>query len=221
LFLGDLVDYGVDPAPCVDWVREHATASVRGNHDHAVAQRVAARGGNGFRALAAATRPLQWEHLNNEQMGFLARMPVTQYLTVGEKTFYLVHGTPHDPLDEYLADNSELWQKRLEGINADVICVGHTHLPFHLDLGDKQVVNPGSIGQPRDGDWRGSYAILENGDVTLHRFEYDVEAALARIRDAGITGEAYRVAENALRHGGQTVENRLAARPAMQERSIG
>ena len=57
LVIGDIVDYGVNPAPCVDWVRDHATAWVRGNHDHAVAQRVPAKGGTGFRALAAATRP--------------------------------------------------------------------------------------------------------------------------------------------------------------------
>ena len=60
LFAGDLVDYGTDPVPCVEWIREHARAAVRGNHDHAVAQKVSARGGTGFRQLAAITRPLQW-----------------------------------------------------------------------------------------------------------------------------------------------------------------
>lgn len=203
LCIGDLVDYGVTPGPCVDWVREHATAWVRGNHDHAVAQRVSARGGSGYRALAAATRPLHWEVLNDVQMGFLARMPVTRYVTLGEKTFFLVHGTPHDPLDEYLSDNPQLWQKRLENVQADFVCVGHTHLPFHLDLGETQVLNPGSIGQPRDGDSRGSYAIVEDGRVSFHRFEYDIEAALQTLRNAGINGEALRVAEHSLRSGGQ------------------
>ena len=221
LCVGDLVDYGVDPAPCVDWVRKHATAWVRGNHDHAVAQRVPARGGSGFRALAAATRPLNCDRLNHEQIGFLARMPVTRYVTLGDQTFFLVHGTPYDPLDEYLPDKPQLWQKRLENVEADFVCVGHTHLPFHLDLGDKQVINPGSIGQPRDGDPRGSYVIVEDGRVSFHRFQYDVDAALKSIRDAGINGEAYQVAENSLRLGGQVPQESVLYRsPAYADRSL-
>ena len=58
LFLGDLVDYGPDPVPCIDWVRQNVQASVRGNHDHAVAQRILPKGNSGFRKLAVATRPL-------------------------------------------------------------------------------------------------------------------------------------------------------------------
>ncbi len=220
LVIGDIVDYGVNPAPCVDWVRDHATAWVRGNHDHAVAQRVPAKGGTGFRALAAATRPLHWERLNDVQMGFLARMPVTRYVSLGDLTFFLVHGTPHDPLDEYLTDNPQLWQKRLENIEADFVCVGHTHLPFHLDLGGIQVLNPGSIGQPRDGDWRGSYAVVEDGHVRFHRFEYNVEATLQEIRDSGITGEALQTAELALRQGGKTISAQTAWNPVLAERSL-
>lgn len=221
LVVGDIVDYGVNPAPCVDWVRKNATAWVRGNHDHAVAQRVPARGGSGYRALAAATRPLHWNCLNDVQMGFLARMPVTRYITLGDQTFFLVHGTPHDPLDEYLSDNAQLWQKRLENVEADFVCVGHTHLPFHLELEGIQVINPGSIGQPRDGDWRGSYAIVEDGRVSFHRFEYDLEATLAELREAGLTSEAYQVAENALRRGGQVPQRTMGtSNPAYAERSL-
>lgn len=221
LVLGDIVDYGVNPGPCVDWVRDNATAWVRGNHDHAVAQRVPARGGSGYRALAAATRPLHWNSLNDVQMGFLARMPVTRYITLGGQTFFLVHGTPHDPLDEYLADNPALWQKRLENVQADFVCVGHTHLPFHLELDGIQVLNPGSIGQPRDGDWRGSYALVEDGQVSFHRFEYDLQATLNEIREAGVTGQALQVAENSLRLGGQVSQGEVAAvKPAVAGRSI-
>ncbi len=220
LFIGDLVDYGVTPGPCIDWVRKHATAWVRGNHDHAVAQRVTARGGTGYRALAAATRPLHWQCLNDVQMGFLARMPVTRYITLGGQTFFLVHGTPHDPLDEYLADNPNLWQKRLENVQADFVCVGHTHLPLHLKLGETQVINPGSIGQPRDGDCRGSYAIVEEGRVSFHRFKYDVEAAVESLRKSGINPAALKVGENALRTGGQVpfFETAESASPVASDR---
>ena len=222
LFIGDAVDYGVTPGPCIDWVREHATAWVRGNHDHAVAQRVPARGGSGYRGLAAATRPLHWDQLNATQMGFLARMPVTRYIDLGDTTFFLVHGTPHDPLDEYLAENPQLWQKRLEDVQADFVCVGHTHLPFHLKLDHTQVINPGSVGQPRDGDWRGSYAIVEDGRVSLRRFEYDLEAAVQSLRKAGLNEEAFQVAETALRTGGQVSLNGISTpfKPVMADRAL-
>ena len=203
LVVGDIVDYGANPGPCVDWVRQNATAWVRGNHDHAVAQRVPARGGSGYRALAAATRPLHWDCLNDVQMGFLARMPVTRYIDLGDQTFFLVHGTPHDPLDEYLSDNAQLWQKRLENVRADFVCVGHTHLPFHLELEGIQVINPGSVGQPRDGDPRLAYAVIEDGDVSFRRLEYDIDAAVQQMRESGIDLEAVAMAEQVLRTGGR------------------
>lgn len=202
LFVGDLVDYATDPVPCLRWVRENVTAAVRGNHDHAVAQRVAMDGGRGFRKLAAATRPIQWDRLSDRHLRFLMKMPVTRFATIDRQSFYLVHGTPRDPMDEYLLDNEDAWAARLEGIEADFVCVGHTHVPFHLDLGRTQVINPGSVGQPRDGDPRASYAVIENGRVEIRRVEYDVEATLRHMRQSGINGEALELAEQTLRHGG-------------------
>ncbi len=201
LVVGDLVDYGVDPVPCVDWVREHATACIRGNHDHAVAQRVTPRGGPGFRSLAAATRPLHWRLLDGDRLRFLGRLPVSERVELGGLAFHLVHASPRDPMDEYVGPDVETWRARLEDVDADVVCVGHTHVPYVLDLGDKRVLNPGSVGQPRDGDPRASYAIVEDGEITLHRVEYDVEAALRQVREAGVTGDALALAENVLRNG--------------------
>src|SRR6516164_4975042 len=91
LFLGDLVDYASNPVPCVEWVRDHATAAVRGNHDHAVAQKIVARGGSGFRRLAEATRPLQWQALAPKHLKYLARLPVTRHLRVDGIKFVLLH----------------------------------------------------------------------------------------------------------------------------------
>ncbi|MGH7127114.1 MAG: metallophosphoesterase family protein [Planctomycetaceae bacterium] len=201
LCAGDLVDYGSDPVPCIDWVRRHATAVVRGNHDHAVAQRVPAGGGSGFRMLSAATRPLHWDVLDEDRMRYLARLPVTQRLRLDGKTFFLVHGTPRDPLDEYLTDDHALWQARLESTEADIVCVGHTHLPFHLDLGRIQVLNPGSVGQPRDGDPRAAYAVIEDGRIEFRRAEYDIDRAIEHLRRRGVDPAAVELAEHVLRTG--------------------
>ena len=203
LFAGDVVDYGTDPIPCIDWLREHATAAVRGNHDHAVAQRIQPRSGSGYRALAAVTRPLHWQTLQPSQTRYLAELPVTQHVTVGDASFFLVHGTPRDPLDEYLTDDSDAWLARLESVEADFVCVGHTHIPFHLDLGRIQVLNPGSVGQPRDGDPRCSYAVIENGRVEIHRVEYDIDATLQQMEQSGLDADSLHLAESILRNGGK------------------
>ncbi len=202
LFTGDLVDYGTDPVPCVHWVRRQATAVVRGNHDHAVAHRVPVQDGNGYRCLAAATRPLHWDVLGVDDMDFLTRMPVTQHVKLDGKSFYLVHGTPRDPLDEYLTDDADAWAARLQNLDADFVCVGHTHLPFHLELDRVQVVNPGSVGQPRDGDPRCSYAVLEHGRVQIRRVKYDIDATLRHMREHGVNGAALDKAEQSLKTGG-------------------
>lgn len=203
LFLGDLVDYGTDPVPCVEWVQRHATAAVRGNHDHAVAQNVAARGGSGFRELAAATRPLQWKALDTSHLKYLARLPITQTVRLADLKIMLVHGTPRDPLDEYLGRDAAGWKSRLAGIDVDFVCVGHTHVPYHLQLEKTQIVNPGSVGQPRDGDPRCAYAVIEDGRVEFRRVEYDIDATLRHMREAGLSGPAFDIAETALRTGGK------------------
>lgn len=210
LFVGDLVDYGTDPVPCLNWIKKHATASVRGNHDHAVAQRIPVKKVSGLHRLAAATRPLHWKLLSGLHMKFLTRLPVTRKLTLDDKRFYLVHATPRDPFDEYLRDDKSAWAARLNGIEADFVLVGHTHIPFTLQLDGPMVINPGSIGQPRDGDPRAAYAIIENGKVELRRVAYDIDATLQHMRDSGIDADTLDLAEMVLRSGGQFERAKLA-----------
>ena len=202
LFAGDLVDYATDPLPCIEWVRKNALASVRGNHDHAVAQRVPVHGSDGLRLLTAATREFHWKVLGPSHNRFLAKLPVTKYLTLDGRRFLLVHGTPRDPLDEYLTADADAWSARLAAVDVDFVCVGHTHIPFHLELDRLQVVNPGSVGQPRDGDPRCSYAVIENGAVEIRRVEYDIDATLRQMQESGIDDAVIQVAEMMLRTGG-------------------
>lgn len=203
LFVGDLVDYGTDPISCINWIRKHAAVSVRGNHDHAVAQRIPVRKTSGLHRLAAATRPLHWKILSGLHMKFLTRMPVTRKFTLDDKRFYLVHATPRDPFDEYLREDKAAWEARLKGIDADFVLVGHTHIPFTMQLDGPMVVNPGSIGQPRDGDPRAAYAIIENGKVEIRRVKYDIDATLKHMLDSGVDSDTLELAEMVLRSGGQ------------------
>ncbi len=81
--------------------------------------------------------------------------------------------------------------------------MGHTHIPFHIDLGNMQIVNPGSVGQPRDGDPRCAYAVIENGQVSLRRVEYDIDATLRQMHMAGMDEATVQIAENVLKSGGR------------------
>jgi predicted phosphodiesterase len=128
--LGDLVDYGLEPTPCIQWVREHATHAIRGNHDHGAAQRVRVTGKVGFRYLTAVTRPVTLEKLTRDDSRYLATLPVARSLTLDGMRYLLVHATPRDPLDEYAVADPEFWARRLDktattpAIEADIICAG-------------------------------------------------------------------------------------------------
>jgi putative phosphoesterase len=211
LFAGDLVDYGTDPVPCIEWAQKHVTAGVRGNHDHAVAQRVAARGGSGFRRLAAATRPVHWDLIDPRRLKYLTRLPVTQHVRIDGMTFYLVHATPRDPMDEYLLQDESAWRERLRSVEADIVCVGHTHLPFLLDVDGTRVVNPGSVGQPRDGDPRASYVIIEDGEIEFRRVEYDIDRVLQQMREVGVEDWTVRLTEAVLTTGGRISREEMNA----------
>ena len=190
VFLGDLVDYGLEPGPCIAWVREHAHYAVRGNHDHGVAQDIRVAGRLGFRYLSGVTRQITQERVSADDRRLLARLPVTRMVTLNDTRFLLVHATPRDPLDEYALPDVDLWARRLEGIEADVVCVGHTHQPYVLEVGDKLVINPGSVGQPRDGDPRASYALIEDHRVELKRVEYPVEETVRTVQESTLPEQA-------------------------------
>jgi putative phosphoesterase len=189
LCMGDLVEYGPEPGPCIDWVRTHATHSVRGNHDHGTAQDVDIQGLGGFRYLTQATRKPTLAKLGGEDRRYLNDLPTTSMFKLGGKRFLLVHATPRDPLDEYIPADPEPWAARLAGIPVDYVCVGHTHQPFVLDVNGVKVINPGSIGLQRDGDPRARYAVIDGDDVQLKRVEYDVEKTIAAVTDCSLTDE--------------------------------
>jgi diadenosine tetraphosphatase ApaH/serine/threonine PP2A family protein phosphatase len=131
------------------------------------------------------------------------RLPVTRRVELDGKIFYLVHATPRDPFDEYLKDDSDGWKARLQGIEADYVIVGHSHTQFCVEVGDTKVINPGSVGQPRDGDPRAAYCVIEDGEVSFRRVEYDVAAAVQNMSENGIEGSVLELAEHFMKTGGR------------------
>lgn len=201
LCLGDLVDYGPEPSRCVRWAMENAHYAIRGNHDHGVAQGISVKGEKGYRYLTQATRPLVWEALEADERRYLLQLPLTQRATIMGRRFLMVHATPRDPLDEYLMRNPKIWAKRLQNVEADVVCVGHSHLQFNLMVDGVVVLNPGSVGQSRDGDPRAAYAVIEDNKIELKRVAYPIEATVAGVEASSLPERAKQLLSYSLRFG--------------------
>jgi predicted phosphodiesterase len=177
--MGDTVGYGPDPADTLALLRERGATLVAGNHDRAVAT------GEGLELLNTAARAAAERHrswLSRADRDALAALPVT--LEPADR-YAICHGSPRDPLWEYVFD-ARTAAFAMAGIAATRCCVGHTHVPATFRTGDgKLMVNPGSVGQPRDGDPRASYAILDvdRATVDFHRVGYDIQETQRRMRE--------------------------------------
>jgi putative phosphoesterase len=186
--LGDLVDYGPQPAEVVQWVRHHARLCVRGNHDFALAFNEDCRCGKRFRQLSRATREMNRKLLTHEQIAYLQLLPETEEIVLENCRFRLAHATPSGNLYRYLVPGTtdiEL-AGEMEGILADVVFCGHTHFPMIREVGSKLFVNPGSVGQPRDGNPRASYALWDDGVVKLRRSKYDISQTVEKLHGCSL-----------------------------------
>ena len=197
--LGDTIGYGPRPNECLAHVRDHATYVLTGNHDLACLGEVSLAD---FNALARTANEWNNRQLQPELRGYLHERPAT--LTV-EPTATLAHASPRDPIWEYILD-VETALDNIRYFNTALCLVGHSHVPtiFALHAGEmvefaaaqhgqtvqlrpdsRYIFNPGSVGQPRDGDPRAAYAIWDTEAATMRfeRVEYDIAATQRQMRD--------------------------------------
>jgi putative phosphoesterase len=199
--LGDLVNYGPMPAEVVDFVRSHCEIVIRGNHDHAVGFDVDPRCTPRYEHMADATMQYSKANLDSNATSFLRGLPLTRLIKRDDHRFFLCHAIPSNPLYRYCREDSELWAKELERIDADFLLVGHTHTPFIRKVGGKTIVNPGSVGQPKTGKADACYAVWEDGKFQLKQFAYPVERALQRIDQLPVPADIKRDLATVLRTG--------------------
>ena len=175
---GDVVGYNPWPAECVVAVREREIPTVMGNHDRAVASDTTFR----FNSMAAAGVEHAREALDDDALGWLAGLPDSR--TVLDGRLKLVHGHPDDP-DRYTYPD-EFSASMLGG--EDVLVTGHTHVQGHRIFEEGIVMNPGSVGQPRDSDPRASYAVVDLEDLAVEerRVEYDIDAVVEAVQEVGL-----------------------------------
>jgi len=213
LVLGDLVGYGAEPNAVIQRVLSlDPLAVIRGNHDKAACRIADA---SDFNHVARAAAVWTAETLTDEHRMYLARLP--QGPVSIDETVEICHGTPFDE-DHYIFDLPDA-SHALDAAARPLCLFGHTHLPvvylrntegdagmvpnvdhaveLALEADTRYLINPGSVGQPRDGDPRAAFAIYdtERRAITLSRVEYPVEMAQKRIFDAGLPASlAHRLA---------------------------
>jgi predicted phosphodiesterase len=211
LCLGDVVGYGADPGPCLERVWDACTVLVRGNHEDALLDPAAARSFNPVARFAIewTRRATGWDHL-----GMVKAM---RSIFEGGNRLTLVHDSPAPMAGGGYLHDARTAAIAFRGFDSRICIVGHTHVPVAftapgrssrdpVDPSDveavalvdgeewawpregRAIVNPGSVGQPRDGDPRASFAVLdlERGTFGLRRVEYDVARAQADLRRVGL-----------------------------------
>ncbi|HTY81519.1 MAG TPA: metallophosphoesterase family protein [Dehalococcoidales bacterium] len=195
--LGDIVGYGPQPRECIELVKKHCSLCVAGNHDLAVAGKLELSWFN-----PAAAEAAQWTMgvLNPVDVRYLEDLP----LRLEKDDFTIVHGSPSDPVLEYIISVG-IAEKNFAHFKSKFCVVGHSHIPaaykeepgaadsIHLMEGvglvlhtHRMIVNPGAVGQPRDGDPRASWALYESEGLMLrlHRVEYDIKATQDKMMEA-------------------------------------
>lgn len=196
--LGDIVGYGADPAACLDIVMERGITSVAGNHDWAVVEKFSTEF---FNPIAAEAVAWTQKRISSQQRHYLENLP----LMLETREFVAVHGMLNHPEQFFYLRDIEDARDTFYLMKRSVCFVGHTHVAmvlkesgglvefersvdFDLKDGVKYIINPGSVGQPRDGDARASYVIFDTAIKRIHlkRLDYDVATAQRKINALGL-----------------------------------
>jgi putative phosphoesterase len=160
---GDAVSEYRFCADTVELLQQAKVLCIQGNHEHVL-----------FNGRNPAYLKKCRETFAPEALEFLATVPPSRELTFEDTKLLLVHASPWEPYDEYIYPGSTRLA-RFATLPHDVVCFGHTHVPFVHQAGTVTIINPGSCSQPRDQDRRGAYAVFDTAtrEATIHRFSLD------------------------------------------------
>ena len=195
---GDLVGYGPHPNEVCRQIEARGIPAIYGNYDYAIGRDLEDCGcayrDQHDRELGERSVAWTLKHTDPRSKEFMRGLPFDLRFELGEKRVRLVHGSPRK-VNEYLfADKpARTFERIAAGADCDVLVFGHTHQPWIREYGDVLFVNCGSVGKPKDGDPRASFALLQldDGEVraTIDRAEYDAEAVAREVTAAGLPSE--------------------------------
>ncbi len=182
LCAGDLVGYYTFPNEVLGLAEQAGVRAIAGNHDRAIS------GGDYSRLNEVAALAARWTagQLTAASREKLRRLQPRDRLELGGRLFSVVHGSPRDD-DEYVYQPTEdTWP--FGDLDVEVLVMGHTHVQWQGRFGNLLAINPGSVGQPRDGDPRPAFATLETSDLSarLHRVDYDRSRVVSAVSACGL-----------------------------------
>lgn len=184
---GDIIGYCANPNEVLQLLRKENAVMIAGDHDRQVLTLDNLKWFNEYaqQALIYTSRVL-----TEENKAFLKTLKETHEETIDDRKVFMVHGSPNSPLKEYVyATVPDVnFLALLNKAKADILIMGHTHQPFVRRIGGRLVVNPGSVGQPRDSTPTLEYCILDPMymQATIQRVKYDVASAAKKIISAGL-----------------------------------
>lgn len=187
LFLGDAVDYGPYPNECISFLEQEMDFGVIGNHDNALVHVVDCGCREDFKRFSEETRAWHKSLIGEDGLAFLRSLQPLNQITIDGNSLFLAHASLQGDLFRYLLENEV--DDALDGVTAQVVLLGHTHVQLQKHVGNTLVVNPGSVGLARDGG-QACYAILENSAVTLRRLAYDVDETIRALVQSPISQES-------------------------------
>lgn len=187
LFLGDVVDYGPFPNECIAFLRHEMDFGVVGNHDNALAYGVDCGCRGDFKKYSEETRAWHKNLVGKDEITFLRSLQPLNQVTIDGNSLVLAHASPQGDLYRYLIEDEV--DEALDGITAQIVLIGHTHVQFQKHVGNTLVVNPGSVGLARDGG-EACYALLHDGSVTLKRASYDADKTIRALSQSPISQES-------------------------------
>ncbi|MEE8469979.1 MAG: metallophosphoesterase family protein [Dehalococcoidia bacterium] len=199
--LGDIIGYGPDPRECIELLRQYDHVCVAGNHDWAAIEKVSV---DDFNSDAASACRWTGSQLDPQEVDYIANLP----LSITDDDFTLAHGSPREPIWEYLLSTYTA-RISFEHFETKFCLVGHSHVPLMFQLlnsssectlhelstdspfnleESRLIINPGSVGQPRDGDPRASYAIYDSDQNVIwhHRVPYDIALTQQKMTAHGL-----------------------------------
>ncbi|MGQ9609080.1 MAG: metallophosphoesterase family protein [bacterium] len=190
--VGDTIGYGAYPDEVVDLIRHENIQSILGNYDAKVLK--VKQKESKWKKVPEKWVAFKWayDNLSKANRDYLSSLPTELRFDIEGKRFLIVHGSPESDEEYILPDTPEERLIKLSNVsNADIIICGHSHQPFKKKFNNIWFINAGSVGRPDDGDPRASYAILQIKKPNLfqirhYRIEYDIEKAIAKIRDSGL-----------------------------------
>ena len=182
LCAGDLVGYYTFPNEVIKLAGKAGIHSIAGNHDRAVVS----RDHHNLNDLASLTARWTAGQLAPASLEWLRRLQPRDRLELGGRLFLVVHGSPRDDNEYVFPLTPDTWP--FGEIDVDVLVMGHTHIPWQGRFGTLLVINPGSVGQPRDRDIRASFATLDTSDlqVGFHRVDYDKSKVVSAVTACGL-----------------------------------